>query len=105
MLANYAATMKPPLDCNPCFRMWALLITNQTICSKLLEWLKLVELSMVMVLSNMEDERCFSNLSFMKSKLRSQLTTHLDLVVKMYAQSFYTMEIFSFTVVVKSWDQ
>jgi len=74
MLANFAATMKPPLDCNPCFRMWALLTSNQIICSKLLEWLKLVELSMVMVLSNMEDERCFSNFSFMESKLRSQLT-------------------------------
>jgi hypothetical protein len=33
MLANFVATMKFPLDCNPCFRMWALLITNQIICS------------------------------------------------------------------------
>jgi hypothetical protein len=60
MLANSATTMKPPLDCNPCSRMWALLTTNQIICSKLLEWLKLVELSMVMVLSTVEDERHFS---------------------------------------------
>jgi hypothetical protein len=28
MLANYATTMKPPLDYNPCSRMWALLTTN-----------------------------------------------------------------------------
>jgi len=105
MLANFATTMKPSLNCNPCFRMWALLTINQIICSKLLEWLNLVELSMVMVLINMEDERCFSNLSFMKSKLRSRLTTHLDIVVKMYAQSFYIMEIFPFIVAIKSWDQ
>jgi len=32
MLANFAATMKFPLDCNPCSRMWALLTTNQIIC-------------------------------------------------------------------------
>jgi hypothetical protein len=61
--------------------MWALLSTNQIICSKLSEWLKLVELSMAMVLSNVEDDMCFSNLSFMKSKLKNWLTAHLDLVV------------------------
>jgi hypothetical protein len=105
MLANSATTMTPPLDCNPCFRMWALLTINQIICSKLLEWLKLVEPSMVMVLSTMEDERCFSNLFFTKSKLKNQLTTHLDLVVKIYARNFYTMETFPFTVALISWDQ
>jgi len=57
MLANYVATMKPPLNCNPCFRMWALL----------------VELSMAMVFGNMENERCF-----MKSKLKNWLTSHSD---------------------------
>jgi hypothetical protein len=57
MLANYATTMKPPLNCNPCFKMWALL----------------VELSMAMVLINMENESCF-----MKSKLKNWLTSHLD---------------------------
>jgi hypothetical protein len=71
MLANYAATMKPPLNCNQCFRMWALLTTNQIICSKLLEWLKLVELFMAMVLSNVENERCFPNLFFMKNELKN----------------------------------
>jgi hypothetical protein len=71
MLANSAVAMKPPLDCNPCFRMWALLSANQIICSKLSEWLKLVELSMAMVLGSVEDDRCFSNLSFTKSKLRN----------------------------------
>jgi hypothetical protein len=71
VLANFAVAMKPPLDCNPCSRMWALLTINQITCFNLLKWLKLVELSMVMVLSNVEDERCLSNLSFMKSKLRN----------------------------------
>jgi hypothetical protein len=67
MLAKSIATMKPPLDCNPCSRMWALLTTNQIVYSKLLKWLKLVELSMAMVFSNVEGERCFFNMSFMKS--------------------------------------
>jgi hypothetical protein len=49
-----------------------------------IKWLKLMELSMAMVLGNVRDERCFSNLRFMKSKLKNKLTTHLDLVVKMF---------------------
>jgi hypothetical protein len=49
-----------------------------------IEWLKLIELSMAMVLGSVKDERCFSNLRFMKSKLKNRLTTHLDLVVKMF---------------------
>jgi len=81
ILANFATIMKLPLNCNLCSRMWALLITNQIICSKLSEWLKLVELSMVVDLGKMEDEKYFYNLSFMESKLRNQLTAHLDLVV------------------------
>jgi hypothetical protein len=50
----------------------------------------------VMVLGNVEDEHCFSTLSFMKSKLWNQLTTHLDLVVKMFAQDHYILDTFPF---------
>jgi hypothetical protein len=71
MLANFAAEMKPPIDYNPCSRMWALLNINQIICSKLSKWLKLVELSMAMVLGSVKDDKYFSNLSFMKRKLRN----------------------------------
>jgi len=49
---------------------------------------------MVMVLGNVEDERCFSTLSFVKSKLRNKLTTHLDLVVCMYVEFFLLLKPF-----------
>jgi hypothetical protein len=104
MLANFIVVMKPPLDCNPWSRMWTLLTINQIICSKLLKWLKLVELSMAMVLGSVEDERCFSNLSIIKIKLRNWLIAHLDLVVWMYAQSFYIIKTFMFTITIKSWN-
>jgi len=84
--------------------MWMLLTINQIICSKILERLKLVQLSMAMVLGSVEDERCFFNLSIIKNKLRNWLITHLDLVVWMYAQSFYTIITFMFTITIKSWD-
>jgi hypothetical protein len=104
MLANYVATMKPPLNYNSCSKMWALLTTNQIICFKLSKWLKLVELSMVIVLGNVENDMCFFHMFFMKSKLRNQLTIHLDFMVWMYAQNFYIMETFPFIATIKSWD-
>jgi hypothetical protein len=39
-----------------------------------------------MILSDIEDECCFSTLSFLKSKLHNWLIKHLDLVVKMFTQ-------------------
>jgi hypothetical protein len=36
------------------------------------------------VLSSMEDERTFSTISFMKSKLREHFNEHLNTVVGMY---------------------
>jgi hypothetical protein len=44
---------------------------------------------MAMVLGSVEDEWCFYTLSFTKNKLRNWFT-HLDLVVHMYAQKFYS---------------
>jgi hypothetical protein len=38
MLPNFVVAMKPPLNCNPCSRLWALSMTNQIIYFKLLEW-------------------------------------------------------------------
>jgi hypothetical protein len=60
------------------------------------EYVKLVELAMVQIIGSMEDERCFSTLAFMKSKLQNRLTTHLPLVVRMFAQQFYTLQSFPY---------
>jgi hypothetical protein len=43
---------------------------------------------MVMIMGNVEDERCLSNMGFMKRKIRNRLITHLDMVVKMFVQKF-----------------
>jgi hypothetical protein len=39
----------------------------------------------------MEDEKTLSTLTFMKIRLRNQLWEHLDLVVHMFAQPFFTI--------------
>jgi hypothetical protein len=60
-----------------------------------------MKVAMVMVLGSMENECCFSTLSFMKSKLWNWLTTHFDLVVNMFAQNHYTLDTFPFGDVIK----
>ncbi len=66
---------------------------------------RLIELAIIMVLGNVEDERTFSTITFMKSKLRNQLTTHLDFVVRMYAQEFLTFQNFPFNITITKWNE
>jgi hypothetical protein len=47
-----------------------------------LKYLKLAELAMVQIVGSVEDEKCFSMLAFMKSKLCNTFITHLPLVFK-----------------------
>ncbi len=54
-----------------------------------------------MVVGCVEDEKTFSAVNFMKSKLHNHLTTHLDLVIQMYAQKFYKLETFPFYTTIK----
>jgi hypothetical protein len=69
------------------------------------EFFKLIELLIIMVLGSVEDERTFSTLTFMKLKLKNHLTTHLDLVVKMYAQDFFTLQSFPFYTTITEWNE
>ncbi len=54
MMSNVVITMKPPTNCNLCSKMRALLANNWIISHKLSEWLKFIELSMVMVLGSVK---------------------------------------------------
>jgi hypothetical protein len=93
---NCQAVMLPPHDYNPTTQLWGRFASSAIVSQWLSKWFKLVQLYMVMIIGNVEDERTCSNLSFMKNKLCNYLTTRLDLVVRMYAQSFYSLETFPF---------
>jgi hypothetical protein len=49
------------------------------------------ELAMVHIIGSVEDEKCLSTLAFMKSKLHNWLTTHLPIVMHMFAQQIYSL--------------
>jgi hypothetical protein len=72
------------LDCNPCIQMWTNLANNELFSHWLFEWLKFIKLSMAMIMGVVEAEKYLLNMGFIKSMLRNRLTTHLDLVVKMF---------------------
>lgn len=46
------------------------------------------------VFGSIEDECCFSSLSFPDNKLQNALDEHLPLVVGMYSQKFYSITNF-----------
>ncbi len=58
---------------------------------------------MVLVLESIEDEQTFSILTFMKDKLRNKLGLHLDTIVRMFAQEFYTQENFPYEKAITIW--
>jgi len=58
-----------------------------------LKYIKLVDVVVVQVIGWTKNEHTFSTFSFMKSKLRNRLTTtHLDLMLYMFLQHFFTLK-------------
>jgi hypothetical protein len=66
--------------------------------------MQIVELAIVRVIGSVENERTFSILTFMKSKLWNQLARHLDIAIQMFAQDFFIKENFLFQVVIMNWN-
>jgi hypothetical protein len=60
-------------------------------------------MAIVHVLRNVEDEKCFSSLAFLKSKLQVTLDPRLPLVVGMYNQKFFILESFSYIATFDPW--
>ncbi len=86
---------------NPITKLWFNLSSNVVLKHPLFEPFKLVEIFIIMVLNNMEDEWCFSIVSFMTFMLKNKLTNHFDLVVKMFAQDQYSIDAFPFGDAIK----
>jgi hypothetical protein len=85
MSHNAEPIMVKSSDNNFVSRLWMKIISFPILICKLSEYKKLVEIAMVQVLGFVEDERTFSNLTFMKNRLRNRLTTHLDVCVCMFS--------------------
>jgi hypothetical protein len=69
MKNNSNLVMQKPFDVNSLTKLWRTFFSSQILVEKILEYIKLVELVVVQVIGPMEDERCFSTFTFMKTKL------------------------------------
>ena len=79
MSHNAMVVMAETNDLNPVIRMWLKVAVSSFLSHKLSEFIKLAEMATVQIIGSVEDERTFSNLIFVKSKVRNRLTSHLDL--------------------------
>jgi hypothetical protein len=87
MASNSLAMLEPPFDVNPVSRLWRMLDANIALAGQFPEYIKLAQIALVHVLGSVEDERCFSSLTFLKDKLRSRLASdHLSVVMGMFGQ-------------------
>jgi hypothetical protein len=73
MMNNAHATMsfdKPTLSfkMNMLTKFWCIITINYVFCHAFLKYIKLAKVAIVHVLGSMEDEQCFSSLSFLKKK-------------------------------------
>jgi hypothetical protein len=105
MSHNAEAVVHEPLDVNLVTQRWLKIQSSSLLVLKLSAYIKVAEITMVQVLCLVEDERTFSNLAFMKSKLRSKLTTHLDLCVRMFTQNFYNVNNFRYDAGIVAWNE
>lgn len=88
---------------NPMTRLWRKVGGNPLIQLKMGKWLKLAEIAIVTMMGSMEDERLFSNFSFIKNKLWNRLGPHLECMVRMYTQRFFTLQDFPFKDTITHW--
>jgi hypothetical protein len=58
---------------------------------------------MVHVFGSIEDEQYFSYIAFLNKKMWNRLNNHLQLVISMYAQKFFTLHNFPYEDTYEMW--
>jgi hypothetical protein len=91
------------MDLSIVSRRWKKIFFNALLCVQLFEFIKVEESIMVQNIGFVQDEKNISILTFMKMRLQNQLCEHLDLVVHMFAQLFYTIDTFPYNDAIIVW--
>ena len=103
MKSHAHSAMAEPRDANPVTKLWQKVGTNGLLLNRLSEFIKVAEIAITAVLGSVEDERTFSNLAFIKSKLRNRLGVHLDTCVRLFSQGFYSQDTFPYQEAITLW--
>jgi len=99
-MSNVQWAMDQPMDVNLVSRLWKKLFLNALLCAQLSEFMKVAKLVVVQIMGFVKDERTFSILTFMKTRLWNGLCEHLNLVVCVFAQPFYMIDTFPYDDVI-----
>jgi hypothetical protein len=65
--------------------------------------MKVGKFVVVQIMGFVEKKRTLLTLTFMKARLQNKLCEHLDLVIHIYAQPLYTIDIFINDVTITTW--
>jgi hypothetical protein len=103
MKSNAEKMLGPPYNQNLVTKLWQKLGCNSLLFSKLSEFMWLAEIVITTVLDNVEDERTFSSLKFIKNRLQNRLEGNLDIVVKVFSQGYYNLENFPYANAYSHW--
>jgi hypothetical protein len=103
MKQNAKKAMEVPDDVNLVSKLWQRVGCNGLLQNRLSEYMHLAEIAITVVLGSIEDERTFSNLAFIKNKVRNRLGGHLDTTVRMYSQGFYDLQSFPYHDAFNNW--
>jgi hypothetical protein len=71
--------------------------------NRLFDYMQFAGVAITAVLGSIEDESTFSNLAFIKNKVRNWLDGHLDTTLKMYSQGFYDLQLFPYHDAFNHW--
>jgi hypothetical protein len=81
-------TLPKPIEYGAVIKLWTILGESQYLQENMSEYFKLVDLCQTMILGSVEDERMFSALSFLKSKLRNKLDKNMDTCLRLYVTKY-----------------
>ncbi len=96
MLHDFEVVLRKENDLNPLTKLWCKVFSFPILNHKLLEYIKLVEIAIVQVLSLDENNQTFNIFSFMKNKLWNSVSTHLDLCTRFFNQHLFTFQSFPY---------
>jgi hypothetical protein len=88
---------------NPLTVLWNMIYRSTFLTGSIPEFCKGSKIAVVTVVTSVEDERTFSTLSWMKSKVRNRLNVHLDCTLRLFSQPWYSVSTFPYMDAVDHW--
>jgi hypothetical protein len=68
-MSSAQRAMDQPMDVNSVSKLWNKLFRNALLCAQLSKFMNIAKLVVVQIMGSVEDEKTFSTLTFMKTKL------------------------------------